>query len=844
MMERPQRPTTPNQGHNRNRSLSPTQRPAGGNTIIEGDLHGETMTVTVDQTEDGHLGFSVRGGAEHGLNIFISKVESNSAAEQAGLCVGDKLLEVNGVSLENISMSSAVKVLTGHRRLRLVLQRVGRVPGIRYTNEKTTWVDLIHRRMVVEEGDVSLSDRRTDGALCRTVHLNTSLSQPCLGLNIRGGREYGLGIYVSKLDPGGLAEQGGIKMGDQILSANGVRFEDISHSRAVEVLKGQRHLTLTIKETGRYPVYQELVAEYSWRDKRGSKGFRSLSRGSDSSSSASSLSSGTPLSSVAGLSQATLPLSLPLRSSFSEGQFHTDLLENDFHTETSLSRGPTELLQDSAIRNDGGAGGGGGGGGGGRVDRREGRKTSLLMALSRPSPPIRRTQSHMTISEEEQRKQKKQKEGREEGGISLQRSKTFLGLFRKRSSSRERSKSPSRAELPYGTTGSRSSDLQSSSEEVLTQVEEMATKLLEEEDVAVLKEICKRYVVERELNSLVRPLLSILDGPEKLLLLREIRMLVPKEDLQQFNDQVKLFEEEAYDILKTRSRRSSPLRSPKAGHAPKRHLITPVPDQQGGFELQAAEDVERQNRLLEQLQRLRTSLAQDKTEEPTRVSFTPLLDIPVDSYSHPESFKPPRSSPKIPNWLLTQDSLSPPTTSRELTPDPENATLRRGRSPSRNGHSEIKANKKEKAGQDVFFVNTPRHRRPLLSQVFAPLMRTQSSAAPSVGQGEETQAHERHCDQEYKLQTVCISKTKHSLGISISGGVESKVQPVVKIEKIFPGGAASTNNMLKAGFELVSVDGVSLQGIAHQDAVEIIRQAFSNKHTDPMELVVKVPKHS
>ncbi|KAK2866724.1 hypothetical protein Q7C36_002780 [Tachysurus vachellii] len=719
-----------------------------------GDLHGETMTVTVDQTEDGHLGFSVRGGAEHGLNIFISK--------------------------------------------------------------------------------------------------------PCLGLNIRGGREYGLGIYVSKLDPGGLAEQGGIKMGDQILSANGVRFEDISHSRAVEVLKGQRHLTLTIKETGRYPAYQELVAEYSWRDKRKNpdcelnrrhsqiilKGFRSLSRGSDSSSSASSLSSGTPLSSVAGLSQATLPLSLPLRSSFSEGQFHTDLLENDFHTETSLSRGPTELLQDSAIRNDGGAGGGGGGGGGGRVDRREGRKTSLLMALSRPSPPIRRTQSHMTISEEEQRKQKKQKEGREEGGISLQRSKTFLGLFRKRSSSRERSKSPSRAELPYGTTGSRSSDLQSSSEEVLTQVEEMATKLLEEEDVAVLKEICKRYVVERELNSLVRPLLSILDGPEKLLLLREIRMLVPKEDLQQFNDQVKLFEEEAYDILKTRSRRSSPLRSPKAGHAPKRHLITPVPDQQGGFELQAAEDVERQNRLLEQLQRLRTSLAQDKTEEPTRVSFTPLLDIPVDSYSHPESFKPPRSSPKIPNWLLTQDSLSPPTTSRELTPDPENATLRRGRSPSRNGHSEIKANKKEKAGQDVFFVNTPRHRRPLLSQVFAPLRRTQSSAAPSVGQGEETQAHERHCDQEYKLQTVCISKTKRSLGISISGGVESKVQPVVKIEKIFPGGAASTNNMLKAGFELVSVDGVSLQGIAHQDAVEIIRQAFSNKHTDPMELVVKVPKHS
>lgn len=36
-----------------------------------------------------------------------------------------------------------------------------------------------------------------------------------------------------------------------------------------------------------------------------------------------------------------------------------------------------------------------------------------------------------------------------------------------------------------------------------------------------------------------------------------------------------------------------------------------------------------------------------------------------------------------------------------------------------------------------------------------------------------------------------------SAGISISGGMESKIQPVVKIEKIFPGGAASTCEVLK-----------------------------------------------
>lgn len=34
-------------------------------------------------------------------------------------------------------------------------------------------------------------------------------------------------------------------------------------------------------------------------------------------------------------------------------------------------------------------------------------------------------------------------------------------------------------------------------------------------------------------------------------------------------------------------------------------------------------------------------------------------------------------------------------------------------------------------------------------------------------------------------------------GISISGGSESRVQPMVKIERIFPGGAASTNDALR-----------------------------------------------
>lgn len=49
--------------------------------------------------------------------------------------------------------------------------------------------------------------------------------------------------------------------------------------------------------------------------------------------------------------------------------------------------------------------------------------------------------------------------------------------------------------------------------------------------------------------------------------------------------------------------------------------------------------------------------------------------------------------------------------------------------------------------------------------------------------------------------TACSSSASLSLGISISGGIESKVQPMVKIEKIFPGGAAFLSGALQVGEE-------------------------------------------
>uniref|UniRef100_M4ATA5 PDZ domain containing 7a n=1 Tax=Xiphophorus maculatus TaxID=8083 RepID=M4ATA5_XIPMA len=355
------------------RASSPMGRVILINSPVDGGDDSEDLhTVTVDKSVDGKLGFSVRGGSEHGLSIFVSKVEDDSTAQEAGLQVGDKLVEVNGVSLESITMSSAVKVLTGNNRLRMVVRRVGKVPGIRYSKEKTTWVDLVHRRMVVEESGRTPSEASSDSALQRIVHLYTTSDDYCLGFNIRGGKEFGLGIYVSKLDPGGLAEQNGIKIGDQILAANGVSFQDISHSSAVEVLKSHTHIMLTMKEAGRYPAYKEMVAEYRWLNKCRYFLFFCIFF-------------------LSCLTYICIPVFkvLALTKTIShcfDSAIQTDFSAQRMETDTTRSLGPTTLLKDTAIR--------------GEESRRwkESPKTAVLLALSRPSRPISRSQSQVTVA--------------------------------------------------------------------------------------------------------------------------------------------------------------------------------------------------------------------------------------------------------------------------------------------------------------------------------------------------------------------------------------------------------------------------------------------------------------
>ncbi|KAM4866877.1 gamma-2-syntrophin [Thomomys bottae] len=69
-------------------------------------------TVTLRRQPVGGLGLSVKGGAEHSVPVIISKIFKGQAADQTGmLFIGDALLQVNGIHVENASHEEVVHLL-------------------------------------------------------------------------------------------------------------------------------------------------------------------------------------------------------------------------------------------------------------------------------------------------------------------------------------------------------------------------------------------------------------------------------------------------------------------------------------------------------------------------------------------------------------------------------------------------------------------------------------------------------------------------------------------------------------------------------------------------------------
>lgn len=74
------------------------------------DVKYPIKRITVKRPSNTGFGFCIRGGAEHGVGLYVSSVDEDSVAEREGLLPGDHIFQVNGTKFDGLTHAQAVKV--------------------------------------------------------------------------------------------------------------------------------------------------------------------------------------------------------------------------------------------------------------------------------------------------------------------------------------------------------------------------------------------------------------------------------------------------------------------------------------------------------------------------------------------------------------------------------------------------------------------------------------------------------------------------------------------------------------------------------------------------------------
>ncbi|KAK8394970.1 hypothetical protein O3P69_006032 [Scylla paramamosain] len=261
------------------------------------------MEVVVERTTGG-LGLSIAGGRGStpykgdDEGIFISRVTEGGPAYLAGLRVGDKLLMVNGHDVEVCDHYEAVNIMReAGSQLRLEVSReVTRI----VPEKKSSKTEPVANHVISQEVEscvttsnsaaleeqlsappppvtanhVAMTVNGHDGSpavngehlgvngdangemevLTETIYTTLMRDHNGLGFSIAGGRgaaqfkDGSDAIYISRITEGGAAAKDGkLRVGDRVISINGVDLDGARHDQAVSMLTGiERFVRLVV----------------------------------------------------------------------------------------------------------------------------------------------------------------------------------------------------------------------------------------------------------------------------------------------------------------------------------------------------------------------------------------------------------------------------------------------------------------------------------------------------------------------------------------------------------------------------------------------------------------------
>ncbi|XP_065657579.1 multiple PDZ domain protein isoform X3 [Hydra vulgaris] len=210
------------------------------------NIFQEPRTVEIKRDIEYGLGISIVGGRQdengqrlHG--IYIKNVLENAPASvgASSLLTGDQILEVNGINLVNATHEEAVAAIkNAPDPVKFVVQRL-RSPS-----------PPAERKNQINEDQPILTDIYGEEIDQNKLNLYSNIDGPIftvnlikgklgIGLSIAGGKGAESNhIFVIDVKPGGPADvDGRIQRGDELLEVNDVKVQGLSHQDASNILR-------------------------------------------------------------------------------------------------------------------------------------------------------------------------------------------------------------------------------------------------------------------------------------------------------------------------------------------------------------------------------------------------------------------------------------------------------------------------------------------------------------------------------------------------------------------------------------------------------------------------------
>uniref|UniRef100_A0A8C7ENX6 Glutamate receptor interacting protein 1 n=1 Tax=Neovison vison TaxID=452646 RepID=A0A8C7ENX6_NEOVI len=212
-----------------------------------------TFHVKLPKKHSVELGITISSPSSRkpGDPLVISDIKKGSVAHRTGtLELGDKLLAIDNIRLDNCSMEDAVQILQQCE-------------------------DLV--KLKIRKDEDNSDEQESSGAIIYTVELKR-YGGP-LGITISGTEEPFDPIIISSLTKGGLAERtGAIHIGDRILAINSSSLKGKPLSEAIHLLQmAGETVTLKIKKQTDGSSFQASGYNFNTYEWRGPKQRGSLS---------------------------------------------------------------------------------------------------------------------------------------------------------------------------------------------------------------------------------------------------------------------------------------------------------------------------------------------------------------------------------------------------------------------------------------------------------------------------------------------------------------------------------------------------------------------------------------